>query len=66
MTLKNNKDRDSAGSDGKKFDGKKIGVVKNTTTAVALKKRNSLALWKINRSKCDQISNQEKLADKES
>ena len=38
MTLKDNKDRDSAGSDEKKFDGKKIGVVRNTTTAVALKK----------------------------
>ncbi|MBL0699767.1 MAG: amino acid ABC transporter substrate-binding protein [Desulfosarcina sp.] len=33
MTLKDNKARDSAG-----FDGKKIGVVKDTTTAVALKK----------------------------
>jgi ABC-type amino acid transport substrate-binding protein len=32
MTLKDSKDRDSAG-----FDGKKIGVVKETTTAVALK-----------------------------
>ena len=32
MTLKDNKARDSAG-----FDGKKIGVVKETTTAVALK-----------------------------
>ena len=38
MTLKDDKARDSAGSDEKKFDGKKIGVVKNTTTAVALKK----------------------------
>jgi glutamate/aspartate transport system substrate-binding protein len=33
MTLKDNKGRDSAG-----FAGKKIGVVKDTTTAVALKK----------------------------
>ncbi len=33
MTLKDNKTRDSAG-----FDGKKIGVVKDTTTAVVLKK----------------------------
>ena len=33
MTLKDNKGRDSAG-----FAGKKIGVVKGTTTAVALKK----------------------------
>ncbi|MBW1822357.1 MAG: amino acid ABC transporter substrate-binding protein, partial [Deltaproteobacteria bacterium] len=32
MTLRNNKARDSAG-----FDGKKIGVVKDTTTAVVLK-----------------------------
>jgi len=33
MTLKDNKARDSTG-----FDGKKIGVVKDTTTAVVLKK----------------------------
>lgn len=33
MTLKDDKGRDSAG-----FDGKKIGVVKDTTTAVVLKK----------------------------
>ena len=38
MTLRDNKARDSAGIGGKKFDGKKIGVVKDTTTAVFLKK----------------------------